>query len=273
MSLDGPQLLFEFQVSRRQYTRRVVWLIASLLVVAVAWLALDALRSSDETVDSRLLDAGQWVALLLIAIQMVRLFLNLFRAMTTPNESGRIYDRGFVWQRGGRGRKPTVESKYGWGQVKSFKAGVRSVDLFGRPLAQRGAQTLVMRDGETFRFTPRHGNPRAFAAAVAPALAETTGTRMGKALRSGKSVRLHPQLVLTAQGVIAGNHKIRWAEVDIKTQGGRILVRRLEGDTFKTVKAYDIHDVENVPGLLDIADSTIRNHQPGRFNITTYDGA
>lgn len=274
MSLDAPQLIFEFSVSRRQYTRRVVWLIASVLAVTVAWLALETVRNSDQAVDSLLLDAGQWVALLLIAVQTIRLFVTLYRAVTTPNESGRVYDRGFVWVRGKNSKKKqATEYKYGWGQVRSFKAGIRSLDLFGRPIAQRGAQTLHMRDGETFRFTARHGDPRAFAAAISPYLAETTGTLIGRALRNGKAVRLHPQLVLQAKGVIAGQHKIRWSEIDIKTQGGRVVVRRLQDGKFKTVKTYDIHDVDNVPGLLDIADSTIRNHQPQRFNIATHEGS
>lgn len=270
--LDRPQLIFEFAVSRRQYTRRVVWRIASLLVVVMAWLVLGFVRDSNEVIDSRLLDVGQWVALFLVLVQLVRLFAGLRQAMTTPNESGRVYDRGFVWVRGVPGKKGTTEHKYSWNHVKTFKAGATSGGIVRRPRLRRGAHRLEMRDGEVFKFTPGHGDPAAFATAISPYLAEATGTLIGRALRNGKAVRLHPELVLQAKGVVAGKNKIRWSEIDIKTQGGRILVRKLVDGKFKTVKTYNIGEVENVPGLLDIADSTIRNHQPERFNIRTHEG-
>ncbi len=267
-----PQLRFEFSVSRRKYVKRVVWLIASVLVTALAWLALEFVRDSEEVVDGRLLNVGQWVALALVVVQLIRLFIGLRRTLVTPNESGRVYDRGFVWVRGIVGKKGATEHKYGWNHVKSFKAGAKSTQIAGRSLVTRGTHVLETRDGEIFKFTGRHGDVNKFAAAISPYLAEVTGTRIGQALRNGKAVRLHPELVLQQKGVIAGKHKIRWSQVDIKTQGGRILIRQLQDGNFKTVKTFGIHEVENVPGFLDIADSTIRNHQPQRFNIRTHGG-
>lgn len=261
---DKTYSVFRFSVSRRSYTRRVVWLLGSVLAVALAWLALEFVRNSGEGVDGLLLDVGQFVALALIVVQMVRLLWNLLRGLFTRSEEAKFYNRGFIWERGRR-RGDFGRSKYRWAQVRTFHEGARPLRVFGRPLMWRGAQVLTMSDGTVFRFTARHGDPHEFARVIRPYIAEATGAMIGHALRNGKAVRLHPELALMSRGIVAGEHKIPWSRVDVRSHNGRIVIRkRGGGGDFETVKTFQQHEVANVPGLMDIAQTTMRNHQSRR---------
>jgi hypothetical protein len=71
-------------------------------------------------------------------------------------------------------------------------------------------------------------------------------------------------------GVVAGKEKIKWSQLDIAVKGGRLTVKKLAKDgKFRTVKAYPLRQLDNVGGFLELANVTIRNHQPQRFNIKT----
>jgi len=131
-----------------------------------------------------------------------------------------------------------------------------------------GAHELTMRDGKTFTFTARNGDTDRFAKSVRKQIAEVTGTAMGRALRNNKSVQLHPKLIVATGGLVAAGDKIPWSRVDIKKQGNKLEILKLERDgQFKRVHQYPVHQLENLPGFLDLADSLVRNHQPQRFNI------
>jgi hypothetical protein len=263
MVLDKPQLLFQAEVRRKVYTRRFFWLILAIIAIVAAWLALkEAVKEED--IDPKLLDVGQFIALILIVILSIRAAITFARMLTVKNEQIRVFDRGFTWTRGKK------DYRYSWSQLKTFREGARTISLFGRPLVQVGALTLTMRDDATFKITSRHGDTREFVTAVRPFIADITGTVMGLALRQNKSVRLHPKFILAPSGVVAGKDKIRWSELDIVVKRGSMFVKRLnKKGKFKTVKKFSVHDINNLAGFLDVADSVIRNHQPERFAIRT----
>src|SRR5690606_33337138 len=93
---------------------------------------------------------------------------------------------------------------------------------------------------------------------------------MGQALRNRKAVRLNDELAVSAAGLAAGKLKIPWSELDVTIRKGKlILSRKNAAGIFKPVKSYPLYRLENVGGFMDVAASTIKNHQPERFNIKT----
>jgi hypothetical protein len=262
MVLDKPRLVFQAEVKRGPYFRRFAWLLLGTVTAFGAWVALQE-AARRELADPLLLDVGLLVAALVLALLAIRMVINLVRGLTTRYEHLRFFDRGFTWQRG------QERHKYGWNQLRSFRQGARRRSIFGATLFETGAQVLTMRDGSVFKVTRRHGDTQRFARAVRPYIADVTGISMGRALRQKKTVRLHRQLALSSAGVIAGKHKIPWSRLDIQVRGSRLIVRRRDEDSgkFKTVKRFGTHQIENLPGFLDVADSTIRNYQPERFRI------
>ncbi len=255
------RLVFEAELKRNKYFRRFMWMLLATVASGAAWIALDEVAGRGEA-DADLLMIGKWAALIAVLLLALRALLNLIIFFRTKNESVMVTDRGFVWNRGKQ------QHKYRWNLVRSFTEGARSLHLFGRPFWQRGAQTIITRDGKTFKFRPRLGDPQAFAEVVGPLIAEPIAEAMTRALREKKTIRMHPQLAMNAAGVIAGKEKIRWSQVDISVKRSKLGVYRLNNEgKFQTVRSYDIHTVENLHGFLDVADSAMRTHQPKRFNI------
>lgn len=264
--LDKPQRLYSLTVSRRRYVRRVFWNLLAAVAAFGAWAALDAARTlAAGQVDPLLLRVGGVVALGVTALFAVRLVFNLLRALRRREETAHFFDQGFTWQVGRQEPR-----KYAWTQVKHYREGVRALRLGPLRLGQIGAHTLTTRDNTVYRVTAAHGNPAEFMRAVRPYLADALGTRMGQALRERKSIRIHPQLVVAAQGVVAGKDKLRWSELDVAVKRGRLHIRRVaENGKFTPVRSYPIHQIDNLGGFLEVANITIRNHQPERFNIKT----
>lgn len=267
--LEKPRLIYEFNISRRQDVRRFFWNLLAAVAGFGAWVALDAVPSRvDVTFDPLFLQVGGIVALGVTALFAVRALFNLLRAVRRTNESGRIFDKGFTWSRGAGKRKS--EERYAWSQVKTFREGVRTLRIGRLVLAQSGAHVLTMRDGNVYKFTAAKGDPRVFVKAVRPLVADVMGERMAQNLRSGKTIRVHPQLALAEPGIMVGNQKIRWSEVDITVKGGRLAIKKLDKNgKFRRVKIFPLTQLDNVGGFMEIANMTIRNHQPKRFNIKT----
>lgn len=267
--MEKPRLIYEFAISRRHDVRRFFWNLLAAVAAFGAWVALDAVPSrTDADIDPLLLRVGEIVALGVTALFAVRAFFNLLRALRRRNESGRIFDRGFTWSRGVGKRK--TEEKYAWTQVKTFREGVRTIRIGRLVLAQRGAHVLTMRDGEVYKFTAAKGNPHAFVKAVRPYVSDVIGERMARSLREGKTIRVHPQLAVSPKGIMAGDEKIRWSELDVDVKGGTLSIKKLDKNgKFKRVKAFPLTQMDNVGGFMEIANMTIRNHQPQRFNIKT----
>lgn len=266
MGLDNPKLIYAFKVERKPSVRRFMWMLLAFVASVSAWVALDEIIGRGEDVDPRLLDAGQTIAIILAIILGIRALIHLVRAIRTKTQSAQFFDRGFRWQYGKR-----EPNKYSWSQLNTFREGGRVITFFNRPILQFGAHVLTMRDGKRYRFSARHGDMRRFAKVVRPIVADITGTRMAQALRNKKKVRIHADLIIQAGGIVAGKHKIRWSDVDLTTTKTKLTVSKKDKNgQFKSVKTYRIRDLDNLAGFLDIAHSTMRNHQPERFNIKTY---
>ena len=267
MAFDKPRLIYKFEIERKKHVRRFMWMVLAFTASFSAWVALDYVAGQGEEIDSDLLYFGQSIAIVLAIILFFRALIHLLRALRIKNESAQFFDRGFRWQIG-----KSDPLKYSWSQIKTFRQGIRTFAIFKRPVFQYGAQVITMRDGKVFKFTPHHGDSRQFTKAVRPHIADIIGTQMGRALRDNKSIRLHSELTINANGVIAGKHKIRWSQVDIKATKGKLIVSKMMNKgKFKSVKSYNIRQIDNIAGFLDIAHSTIQNHQPDRFNIKTYE--
>ncbi len=263
MNTDKPRLLFAAKAERRKFIRRFFWSLLAVVGAIGAWVALDVTTMRTD-VDPLLLNVGKTAALGVAALFAVRGFFNLLRGLRIRNEEMRFYDRGFRWVIGKQ------EHKYTWAQVSTFREGVHQVKLGRFILAQTGAQVLRMADGTAFMFKPVHGDAAKFAARVRPFIADVTGTRMARALRSNRTVRVHGDLLLTPQGLKVGKNSIGWSQVDVEVKGRKLIIRRLnKTGKFKTVRTFDIHQVDNLGGFMEITRSTIQNHQPERFNIKT----
>jgi hypothetical protein len=239
-------------------------MLLATVAAAGAWIALDY-ATGREDVDPDILRAGQIVAVFAIIMLVYQFLRNLLRALRLRTESARFFDKGFTWTRG----KET--HKYAWSQVRAFRTGARAIRLGRWTLVQFGSQRLTMNDGQTYRIGALQGDMRRFAAAVRPYIADVTGTRIGRALRAGKSVKLHPKLVITGGGLVVGKKRIRWSDVDVSVKRGKLVVSQQNAKgNFKPVRRYDTRQIDNLAGFLDVAHSTIRNHQPQRFNIQTH---
>ena len=264
MVLDKPQLLFEVTITRKQYFRRALWMLLAAVAAGAAWVVLDETRGR-EVADAQVLQVGQIVALALVVILLLRMVLNFVTWFRTKNETVQLFDRGVRWQRGKK------QHQYSWSNLKTFQNTARITRFLRRPIIQRGGLIFTMRDGQVLTLKPSHGNLAVIADELAPIIADITGTRMGQALRNNKMVRLHTKLVLQSAGVMAGKHKIRWSAVDVTVKHNQLHISELQKDgRFKVVQTFKTQQIINLPGLLDVTDSLIRNHQPDRFNIKTY---
>ncbi len=263
--VEGPRLIYRFEVRRRVHLRRFLWNLLVAVASIGAWAAFFYLTEQrHEALSPLLLTVGQVLALGAVAVFAVRAAFAFARSLRTQSQSAQFYDRGFRWQRG------TDVNQYAWSSVRNFREGHRQLRLGRLILGGWGGHTLEMKDGKVYRFTAMHGNPRIFAHVVRPYITEAVGERMAQALREGKTIRLHPQFVIARAGVQARREKIRWSELDIKIGRGRLLVKRADANgKFRTVARFPLSQINNLGAFLDLASSTIQNHQPERFNIRT----
>lgn len=256
---DKPRLIYGASVQRGRFFRRFLRAAFLVLVVAAAYLALGE-ASARGLAAPLLLDVGKLAAVVLAGLLSVRGLFNLVMALVRRNESVRFYDKGLLWTRGGN------PHKYPWHQLVAYREGVRGLYLARWPLLQWGQNTFVMADGQTFRYGQRFGDTRAGSDAVRRYAAYVTGVHMGRTLRAEQPVRLHPKLTVYPTGIESGQQDVHWSEADVQLDGDRLVIRRLEPDgRFKTIGRYALHDVDNVGGFLELAETTIRNHQPDRF--------
>jgi hypothetical protein len=266
---DKPQLIYQFAVRRRLHLRRFFWNLLAAVGGIGAWAAFFyVVERQISTLPPLLINVGQVLALGVAALFFVRAIFALVRALRSRPQSAQFYDAGFRWQRGPEAHQ------YAWSSVRNFRDGYRRVRIGQLHLADWGGDTLEMKDDRTYTFTAAMGDPAVFARKVRPYISDVVGQRMAQALREGKTIRLHPQLVVARAGVQARNEKIRWSQLDVKLRGGRLLVKRAEGaprtdKDFKTVATFPTREINNLGPFLELVSSTIRNHQPDRFNIKT----
>ncbi len=263
MNFEKPRLIFQANVERKRFFRRFTLAFIVALACGVAWFALEQ-AGMRGLIDPAVLGVGQIVALVVFVIFTARALVSLFVWLRLKNESLKVFDKGFTWTRG----KDAYKSS--WNKLVNFREGARALRLAGRPMLQWGAHTLTMQDQRVFKFTSTHGDPRDFVKTVRPYVAEVTGTRMGKALRAERPVKLHPKLTVWPGGVEIDKLKLPWTEIDVKVRGGKLTVFQLgKNGKFKPVRSYPISKIDNVSGFVELATSTMRSYQPERFGIKT----
>ncbi len=263
--LEQPKLIFSASIKRKLFVRRFLWsLLAALAALAgIGALALAAGRP--ELAQNRtLLTIGQITAALVCLLFALRALLNLWRALRRKSEELRFFDRGFMWQQG------KTQHKYSWAKLAAFREGGSGIYLRKRVLLQWGRYTLRMQDGKVFRVDGLYGDLRRFGKAVRRFAARSTGTQMARALREDDTaaIKLHRSLTVYANGLGVGSQSIGWENVDVKLHGRRLLIYRKNAKgVFKPFKRYRLGAVDNLGGLMELATTTIRHHQPDRFNI------
>jgi hypothetical protein len=262
-ALKNPKLLFQAAITKQPYRRRFWFSVLIIAATLGAWFALDRVGKRG-LVNANVTDIGWLAAATIVALMTVRAFLSLFRMITRKNETLRFFDRGFSWTRGDQ------KYQYGWGKVDVFREGGSGIYLGKQVLVQWGAHNLTMTDGQVFKVTPVYGDLRRFARAVRPYIAEATGVQMARALRDDQSVRLHRNLTIWPGGIEIGKREIPWSGLNVRLGKNRLVIQAKDAKgKFKTVKRYSVRKVDNVGGFVELATSTIRNHQRERFENKT----
>jgi hypothetical protein len=256
-----PKLRYQAEVNRRKFWRRLPMLLLGVGGAAGAYWALSySARRGDVTVDGWLLDIGRLVAAVLAGYLAVLAGLCLYRALTRRNERIKVFDKGFTWRRMGR------VYKYSWSQIDVLREGAGGIYLRRRPLLTWGKHRLMMDDNKVFTFKPTHGDPRRFIAAVRRPVADVTGQRMASTLREESPVVLTKGLTVFPGGIEARRKEIPWSRVNVVVKGGTLRVQQKRADgRFKTVARYRVSSIDNLGGFMELAYTTIRNHQPERF--------
>ncbi len=264
------KLIYQARTSRKPFVRRLIFVLIGIIVVGGTYFTLELLterRGELErggAINPDVLDIGKIAAGVALGLLIIRAVWLLLRLIRSRNEGVRVFDRGFMWYR--RGDK----YQYSWKQVQTYQQGARQRRILGLPLGKTGSQTLTMYDGRVFNFTHRLGDPALFDRAISSILATITASRIGQALREDRNVKVGKDLMMAPAGLVAGKHRIRWKDLDLELKNDRLIIRRLTPDgQFQPVTTYGTHQIVNLYGFLDIAQSVIQNHQPHRFNIQT----
>jgi hypothetical protein len=261
---DAPRLLYKTQVSRRRYWRRLPLLLLGAFAACGAYWALTVAGRREVITTPWVIDSGRLVAVALAALFFVNAGLTLYRALTRRSVRIQVFDKGITW------RTSLRAEKFPWQDVTRVREGASGIYLGRTPLLQWGAHKLMTRDGDTFSFSARQGDPRRFMATARPYIARVHGIRIGRTLREEQSVRLHPKLTVYPGGVEANGREIPWSRLDTLVSGGKLVIRqRTDNNRFKTIARYPIGSVDYLAGFLEVAQETIRNAQRERRKRTT----
>jgi hypothetical protein len=257
---DPPKLLFQAEMRRRPHWRRLPILLLGVGGAAGAYWALAYAGRRGIAVDGLLLNVGKMLAVILAGYLTVLAGLALYRGLSRRHERIKIFDKGFSWRKRGR------VYKHRWSEVNALREGAGGIYLGKRPLLTWGAHRLHMDSGSHFTFTAAHGDPRRFIAAVRRPVAHLTGTRMARTLREEEPVVLCKGLTVYPGGVEARKREIPWSKLNVRIRNGRLLIQQLAAKgKFKTVARYPVSRIDNLGGFMELAHTTIRNHQRERF--------
>ncbi|MBA3874165.1 MAG: hypothetical protein ABI970_20445 [Chloroflexota bacterium] len=243
-----PKLLMEASISRRPFFRRTWLSIIGLIVTLVGIWLLDQAENLGK------LPYGLWLPLtlavgLLGLIFLIRAILYFVRWLRTKNETLKLYNQGIVLTRG----KDTV--KYGWASLHTYREGSRAL-------------RLTMQNGKVVNIDRRYGDLAPWAGYIRQYAARVTGVYIARAIREERPVVLHPKLTIWPGGVEVDKKEIPWSNVDVRLMGKQLVVfQRAKSGNFQKVKAYNVHTVDNVGGFLEVAHSTMKNHQRERFGV------
>ncbi len=243
-----PRLLAEATISRRPYFRRAG---LSILGLIAALIGLWGLYEADSLGK---LPNGSWlpltIAVALIGVLfLIRAIINFVRWLRNKNETLKLYNQGIVRTRG----KDTV--KYGWGSLHTYREGSRAL-------------RLTMQNGQVINIDNRYGDLARWASYIRQYAARVTGVYIARAIREERPVVLHPKLTIWPGGIEVDNKEIPWSKVDVRLMGKQLVVfQRAKSGGFQKVRAYNMHTVDNVGGFLEVAHSTMKNHQRDRFGV------
>lgn len=265
MVVEKPRLLYQVKTSRTKYFRKFLWAVPVILASIAAVTVLTFIDRRN-VINSTFITIGQIVGIGAVAVFTVRAYFNMTRSFMYKDEAIRFFDRGFQW------KIKDQAYKYSYSQIKKYyktyrKIGIRFLNI------ERGGLIFEMADGNTFMFKPLHGDPDELAAKIDPVIDDIIGSRMARALRDGRSVKINDDLVLASQGVIARGKKIRWQNVDFAIDHNQLLVQRInDAGRFQSVATFPTASIANLGGVMDVVEMVIQNYQPERFGIETQVG-
>ena len=243
-----PKLLMEVTLSRKPFFRRG-WL--SLIGVITALMGLWMLNEAENLGK---LPAGLWTPItiavaLLGVVFFIRALVNFVRWWRTPNETLKLYNQGIVRVIG----KDTV--KYGWGSLHTYREGSRAL-------------RLTMQNGKVINIDRRYGDLSRWAELIRQFAARVTGVYIARAIREERPVRLHPKLTVWPGGVEVDKKEIPWSAIDARLVGKQLIIyERAKSGNFQKVRAFNMNTIDNLGGFLEVAHSTMKNHQRDRFGV------
>jgi hypothetical protein len=257
-----PKLLYQVEIKRSSFLRRFLWSFLGAVAAVGALVALDE-AAGRGVVDYTVLQIGGAISIVVLILFGLRTLINLWRFLRRRTETLRIFDKGFVWT------TPIAERKYSWSELYTYREGGRGLYIGKRSILQWGAHRLQMQDRQVFRITGAYGDFRKLGALIRRYAAHVTGIQMAKRLRDEQPMSLHSRLTLWPGGVQVGRREIPWSQVEVKLKNNRLsILERGANGKFKTVRAYNARQVDNVGGFMELATATIRNHQRERFEKT-----
>jgi len=202
------------------------------------------------------------------AMFAIRAVFNLGRAMFRRTQVAQFSREGFAWQ------VDNDIQRYAWEQLRAYRKGARTWRILRFPVRRFGKNSLTMNDGRVFVLHHGITSPEKFGHAVEPVIDAVMGEKIASTLRAGGNIRLHKNLIASKNGlvVLRGRKKIgiKWSTADVRVQRGNLGIYTLgKKGKFQLVSRFSTHAVDNLGGFLELAEATLRNHQPERFNIKT----
>ena len=254
-----PRLLYQVSIRRSHFFRRFIWSLLGTVASVGALVALDAAAGRNIT-DRTLLQVGGVVSVIVLILFGLRTLWNFWRTLRWGTVTWRVFTQGLVWT------TPKADNKYGWSQLESYREGGRGLYLGKRPIFQWGSHRLKMEDGRVFRIDGKYGDLRQIGTILRRYAAHITGIKMGRRLRAEQPVKLNRSLTVWPGGISVGKREIPWSQAEVRLKNGRLaILQKADSGKFHTVKGYSARRVDNVGGLIELASSTIRNHQRERF--------
>jgi hypothetical protein len=263
-----PKLLYKIVSERKPYFRRFRRALTGAAVAILLYLCLTlipAVYTQFEAAGDLGFLVWQGAALLLavlIALFIGVMLFNLIFWLRRREETLRFYDQGIVWTRKGE------DEKYGWGSIQVYRDGSRGWYIGDRPIVQFGSQRVTLKDGTVLNFTGRYGDLREIARIIRPRAARVTGVQIANTIREELPFRLGRGLTVWPGGVEVDKKEIHWSELDVRVQGQQLTVYQKRSDgKFKALRRYNTRKLDNVGGFMEVATSTIKNHQRERFGV------
>ncbi len=238
----------EATISRRPYFRKAWLSIVGLITALMGVWLLNEANNQGKLPNNSWLPLTIAVALLGLLF-LIRAIINFVRWLRTKNETLKLYNQGIVLTRG----KDTI--KYGWGSLHTYREGSRAL-------------RLTMQNGQVINIDSRYGDLPRWAERIRQYAARVTGVYIARAIREDRPVVLHPKLTVWPGGIEVDKKEIPWSKVDVRLMGKQLVVfQRAQSGNFQKVKTYNMHTVDNVGGFLEVAHSTMKNHQRDRFGV------